>query len=96
VLFIITILLNFKIIGKTINITPDIPSQKKLWAVGSCLFVNLIAFIGISYWDQILFIWYMFLALITSVCVIDRNKHLKVGEVSKKLRVRDSEFERVI
>jgi hypothetical protein len=83
-LFIMIIVFSFNIIGKKIKIITDTSSQKKLWALGSGLFANLVAFVGISYWDQMLFVWYLFLALVTSTCLINSEKQLTVGEMSKK------------
>jgi hypothetical protein len=75
-LFITIIVFSFNIIGKTMKIITDNSSRRKMWALGCGLFANLIAFLGVSYWDQMLFIWYLFLALITSTCVIHGEKHL--------------------
>jgi hypothetical protein len=83
-LFILIIVLNFNIIGKNIKNTKDVPTQKLFWALGSALFVNVVSFIGISYWDQTVFIWYLFLALITSMCVINGKMHLKLDEKTRQ------------
>jgi hypothetical protein len=77
-LFLMIIIFSFSIIGKKIKIIADTSSRKKIWALGSCLFANLVAFVGISYWDQMLFVWYLFLALITSACLINGEKQLAV------------------
>jgi hypothetical protein len=81
-LFTLIIIFCFKMIGEKIKKSTDTSSRKKLWALGSALFANLVAFVGISYWDQMLFIWYLFLALITSACLINDEKHLVVNEMS--------------
>jgi hypothetical protein len=83
-LFIMIIVFNFSIIGNKIKTITDTPSRKKFWALGSVLFANVVAFFGISYWDQMLFIWYLFLAVITSVGLINGGTHLTVDEVSRQ------------
>jgi hypothetical protein len=40
--------------------------QKLLWALGSALFVHLIAFIDVAYWDQTIVAWYGLLAFISA------------------------------
>ena len=82
--FIMIIVFSFSIIGKKIKIITDTSSQKKFWALGSVLFANLVAFMGISYWDQMLFVWYLLLALVTSTCSINGEKQLAVDEISEK------------
>jgi phosphate starvation-inducible membrane PsiE len=79
-LFILIIIYNFNIIGNKIKSTKDIFIQKKFWALGSALFANLVGFLGISYWDQMLYIWYLFLALITSTYLIYGGKNLMVEQ----------------
>ena len=83
-LFIMIIVFSFSIIGKKIKIITDTPSQKLFWALGSSFFAILVGFFGISLWDQLLFIWYLLLALITSTSLLYGGKHLTVDEVSKK------------
>jgi hypothetical protein len=85
-LFIIIIVHGFSIIGKTINIIKDASSQKELWALGSSFFINVVAFFGISYWDQMIFVWYLLLALITSTCSIYGGMHLNYNDMSKQWR----------
>jgi hypothetical protein len=85
-LFIMIIVFCFNNIGKKLKFITDTSSRKKIWALGSCLFANLVAFVGISYWDQMLFVWYLFLALVTSTCLINGEKQLAVVEMSKKWR----------
>jgi hypothetical protein len=81
-LFIIIILFSFSIIGKKIKNTIDVPSQKRMWALGSALFANVVGFLGISYWDQMLIVWYLLLALITSTCLITDEKFLVGNNIS--------------
>lgn len=65
----ITILvLGFKYIGTA---RKHYDSDKKheffVWAVGCSFFANLVAFFGVSYWDQTIIGWYMVLAAVMAV-----------------------------
>jgi len=78
-LFFMIIVFIFKMIGKKIKTISDISSKKQFWSMGSAFFVNLVAFFGISYWDQMLYVWYLLLALITSSCIINEDEDLLLG-----------------
>jgi hypothetical protein len=80
-LFIIIIILSFNIIGRKLKHLVDIPSQKRMWALGSALFANVVGFFGISYWDQMLIVWYLLLALITSTSLINVKEGIGVDEM---------------
>jgi hypothetical protein len=41
--------------------------ELQLWAFGACLFANAVAFIGITYFDQSILIWYSLLAMICAI-----------------------------
>jgi hypothetical protein len=41
-----------------------------MWALGSALFANMVAFLGISYFDQTIVAWYTLLAMISAATVI--------------------------
>ena len=84
-LFIMIIVFCFRIIGEKVKIIKDTPSRKKFWALGSALFANAVGFLGISLWDQMLFVWWLFLALITSTCLINDGEYVMINEVQKKL-----------
>jgi hypothetical protein len=84
ILFITIIAFSFKMISNKINIVNDTSSKKKFWAFGACLFTNVVAFIGISYWDQMVFVWYLTLALVTSACLINDETNLIIDEVVNK------------
>jgi hypothetical protein len=42
-------------------------AERRSWALGSTLFATSIAFIGISYFDQTMFLWYCLLAMIATL-----------------------------
>ena len=35
-----------------------------MWTAGAMLFANMVAFMGVSYYGQILFVWFLNIALI--------------------------------
>ncbi len=83
-LFVMIIVYSFKLLGVKIQRLSDASTQKKLWAFGSSLFANLVAFLGISYWDQMLYVWYLLLALITSICLMHDDTKLLLCEQTVK------------
>ena len=52
-----------------------------IWAIGSALFANVIAFFGISYFDQSIVPWYGLLAIISAVLAAHRKTELKRVEI---------------
>jgi len=44
-----------------------------IWAIGSALFANVVAFFGISYFDQTIVAWYGLLAIISTVFVVAKR-----------------------
>lgn len=67
ILFVATIVYGFKYVGKARKAWDG---NKKMqlynWSLGAAMFANVVAFVGISYWDQIQVAWYAFLAIITA------------------------------
>jgi len=71
-LFLIIIASCFKTVGRTILTIEDQPDlQKFIWAMGACLFSYTVLFMGVSLFGQIVFFWYMILAMISSLQGID-------------------------
>ena len=67
-LFLVMIVLCFKTIFNIVNtkgINPRI--QKFIWAIGAAFFSHVIGFLGVSYFGQMVFFWYMTLAIISSL-----------------------------
>jgi len=63
--FISLLVFGFKYVGKARqHYETDRQQEFFLWAIGSSLFANAVAFLGISYWDQIIVPWYALLAII--------------------------------
>jgi hypothetical protein len=67
-LFLATIWMCFVYAGKTWRAAgPDRPNVVLAWSLGVCLFVHCTNFIGVSYFGQGVFLWYMQLAMIVSI-----------------------------
>jgi hypothetical protein len=67
VLFLAILVYGFKMLGKarrTASRVKDKQSSLFYWALGSALFANVVAFFGISYFDQTMVAWYALLAMI--------------------------------
>jgi hypothetical protein len=63
--FFVIIVLGFKYLGKARNASDGDKSRELfLWAMGSAMFANVVAYFGTSYWDQSIVSWYGLLAAI--------------------------------
>lgn len=78
ILFLATIVYGFKYLGKARR-TAGTPKKQQalLWALGAALFANVVAFVGISYWDQTQVVWYGLLAAISAAVAIRPEKKEK-------------------
>lgn len=73
-LFLATIVYGFKYLGKARKVVRDKKKQLFLWAMGACLFANVVSFVGISYWDQTEVVWYGLLAAISAAALVRRQQ----------------------
>jgi len=86
VLFIAILVYGFKYVGRARRSAGgDKQRALFLWALGSALFSNVIAFVGISYFDQTMVAWYSLLAAISAGAVV----HSKMKVISAPLATRD-------
>jgi hypothetical protein len=69
-LFIATIVCGFKYLGRARRLVSDKKGKLFLWSLGAALFANVVAFFGISYWDQTQMVWYSLLAAISTAAVV--------------------------
>jgi len=76
ILFIATISRSFRRIGKARESVEgnDRRSEWCLWLLGSALFANVVAFFGISYFDQTRFAWFALLAMISAAATSERPR----------------------
>jgi hypothetical protein len=71
--FLATIVLGFRYVGRARRMfKTDRKQQFFVWAFGASLFANVVAFFGISYFDQTIVAWYALLAMISAVAVSAR------------------------
>jgi hypothetical protein len=68
VCFLAIIVLGFRQIGRARRYAHGLANERFLWAIGAALFSNVVAFFGISYYDQTMVAWYLLLAIIPAAC----------------------------
>lgn len=97
ILFVTLLVLCFSLIGRTRRRAKNDRALRWFyWCIGAALFANLLAFIGVDYFDQIFVEWLVFLAIITAAArpfsLEDATSHAaahpesgKVTEVSSTL-----------
>ena len=68
ILFIIIIIKCFQTVGSVrLKLVDNIENQKYVWGLGVVLFAHVISFISVSYFGQIVFFYYLLIALISSL-----------------------------
>ena len=85
ILLIATIVYGFKFVGRARRVATAAKDKKRalfVWAVGAALFSNVIAFVGISYFDQTMVVWYGLLAMISAVALVRPKRELKETPVA--------------
>lgn len=81
-LFLAILVYGFRFVGKTRRrLEKNRYAALFLWAVGSALFANVVAFFGISYWDQTQVAWYVLLAMI-STAALDAKTNVQTAAAS--------------
>lgn len=65
-LFLAMIVRGFKTVGKMVLATDETPVRHRIfyWSLGVCLTAHCISFISVSYFDQIVIMWYWLLACV--------------------------------
>ena len=74
ILLISVLVYGFKFLGKARRRAGDKKKALFIWALGSALFANVVAFVGISYWDQNIVAWYALLAMICAARTIRKTE----------------------
>lgn len=69
ILLISVLIFGFKYLGKARRAVSDKKEAQFFWALGAALFTEMVAFFGISLWDQSIVGWYLLLAFIGAVAV---------------------------
>jgi hypothetical protein len=69
ILFVLIIARGFRQIGLTLKLFSDNSSVKKIlvWSIGAALFVHIMSFISVVYFDQMIIFWYLQLAMIAAL-----------------------------
>ncbi len=97
VLFLATITYGFKYLGKAMKAAGNAEKQLFLWSLGAALFANVVAFMGISYFDQTQVVWYGLLATISAAVVQSRRESIlartDAPPVAPDLGVQFAEFD---
>ena len=81
-LFLAMLVYGFKYLAKA---RQRVRAEKKaslfMWACSAALFANVVAFFGISYWDQTMASWYALLAMISALALVPKSKPVAVPEL---------------
>jgi hypothetical protein len=69
ILFVLIIVFCFRNVGRALQQIEDRPFAVKMviWSMGVALFTHVVSFISVSYFDQLIMLWYLLLASISSV-----------------------------
>ena len=79
--FVALIVCAFKYCGRTRrSVAGDPRHERFVWAIGAALFANIVAFFGISYFDQTMVAWYLLLAIIGAVAASTAPARKKVAK----------------
>ena len=90
ILFIAIIVFAFKFIGKSRKAARGRKLDEfYLWMLGGALFTNVVAFFGISYFDQTMVIWYALLAMVPAAGMA-ANKAVARSECRGKIVPQDA------
>jgi hypothetical protein len=73
-LFLAILVFGFKYLGRARRAAPDKKTALFMWALGSALFANAVAFFGISFYDQTMVAWYALLAMIPAAISVCRKE----------------------
>jgi hypothetical protein len=70
-LFITLIVRGFRLVGQTMRRYDEIESPQRffIWSLGVCLFGHCVSFLSISYFDQIVVMWYWLLANLSMLAI---------------------------
>ncbi len=65
--FIAVVVAGFRCVGRSLRLCRGMyPEERMAWCLGCALFVHAVSFFGVSYFDQIILVWYLLLALIAT------------------------------
>jgi hypothetical protein len=88
------IVFGFKYVGRTRRaVSGDRSQELFIWGLGASLFANVVAFFGISYFDQTIVAWYALLAMIIAMAVSVRKAQKNKTERGSKEKVPAASFD---
>lgn len=72
-LFVGLIIIGFRVIGRHVGAGGDRPPAQRYfaWALGVSLFTHVVSFLSVTYFDQIIVMWYVTLAAIAAAALSD-------------------------
>lgn len=94
-MFITLIVVSFNKIGMALRSgSGDFPQTFFVWGIGVSLFVHCLSFVSVTYYDQLIFVWYWMLAVICNIASISMdNESLPSDiEVDKDIPIRQATF----
>ena len=82
-LFITMIAVGFRGIGNAMKALKDENFAIKFlpWALGAALFAHAVGFLSVAYFDQLIVMWYLLLAMISAISNIPRTVPVKTAAV---------------
>ena len=85
-LFLAILVYGFKYLGRARRaVAKDKTKALFMWALGSALFANVVAFFGISYFDQTIVAWYGLLAMISAAVALPHKKEAALSKLRNSL-----------
>jgi hypothetical protein len=88
IFFMAIIVYGFKYLGRARRqVSGDRREEHFVWAVGAALFANVVAFFGISYFDQTMVAWYLLLAIIGGVAASAASVRTKTEKLAVRTEV---------
>lgn len=82
-LFLVVIVLCFRRLAKAVGVLEDHPSVFLVWALGASLCSHVVSFMGVSYFDQIILLWYMLLAMIATASSLASQRTQETNAVNE-------------
>ncbi len=84
VLFILIIVRCFRTVGVSVRAMQDgsFASRFQVWGLGASLLAHAVTFISVSYFDQNILIWYLLLAMISTVGVAAQASEVPLKELA--------------
>jgi hypothetical protein len=75
ILFVAILVSCFKRVGAAVKGADEtsLGNTMNYWSLGTCLLVMVVSFMGVTYFDQMMVVWYLLIAMIAQIN-IDRKQ----------------------